>query len=282
MTDINETKQRFLTLSVGEVSLVDHPANQEEWLVIKRLGGNQMLEETTNPEITQPPEIAEDEKADQVVEKAVEAKDETVKEETVETKTEKVEESVKAEKEVETEKALSPENAVKILTQFWNSLKPYFAGGNFPEPKKTTKSLLAIQDGELVINTNLVKEIQDVEKGHKMFTSTRVDKISEAVKVMIGLLKDVAPDSIEKLNEAIAATATKDNSTVKKTEGEPEQKVDLVAQVTEAVQKGLEPIDARLKTLESSKTPPKSVDGDQTATVKKSQNSIWAGLFESR
>jgi hypothetical protein len=59
MAGVNETKQRFLKLRTGEVSLVDHPANEEEWLTVKRLSaGGQMDKPTPNPELAAPPIVA--------------------------------------------------------------------------------------------------------------------------------------------------------------------------------------------------------------------------------
>lgn len=269
MTETHETDHRFLRLGVDEVSLVDHPANEEEWLVIKRLGGKQMAKEIDgNVEAIQPPE-------EKVTEQEVTKADDTQPEAAV--NDEAVAELVAVE---DVEKALNPVQAMALLKKIHDMLMKVMGDDKYPEPKKsesTRKSLLGFSDdGELIINAELLADVQKA----KAFTGKRINALSDAIKAMIEVLNEVDPDRVKKLTENPAASGLE---TAKKSIEESTEPVkegpDFGEQITEAVEKALNPLDERLKSLETARGEPKSNDGDQTADIKKRNENFWAGVL---
>jgi hypothetical protein len=255
---IHETQQEILAVDVGEVSLVDHPAIEEEWLVIK--AKTQPTQESTMankeaakaPEAT--PEVTPVEKAETTPEVTPEVTPEATPEDT---------------KDADVKKAAELfEQAALLLTPHQPKAEPDAT----PEPEvevETAKALVSIEDGKLVISNELL----DVAKSRKTFSAGRTEALKSATKALMDVLKEVAPEAIAGIMgetpEAEAAPVTKSIAS---------PVVDVSETITQAVTKALQPVTERLEKLEGIKVAPKSGDGDQTAEVKKSNNeSIWSG-----
>jgi hypothetical protein len=283
---INETDHRFIGLQLDEVSLVDTPANEEVWLTIKRLEADEMTTEKTKPTEEIKPETeteaveksAEETTETAVVEKADEASPDTTTEIT----------------EEDAEKALNPMQALALLKKIEALLKGAASGDGGgkapPFGKKTKKSLMGLtDDGELVINAELLKDVQKA----RSFTGKRIGAITDAAKAMITLLNEVAPDQVKKLIEfapkpdvvpakksVFSPDATTEPVSEPESASEPE-KVDIGATIVEAVTKAVSPLDERLKAIEGARGEPKSNDGDQTADITKRNESddVFSGLL---
>lgn len=244
--------------------------------------------DTSNPEAALPPE-GEQQAADQATQDAAAADANVQKSEGEQPEGEQ--QQPEGDATVDTEKAVNPAQAMALLGQIFKLLKPHFAdggkpggGGGYPPPKKskdapTRKSLIGFTgDGELVLNADMIRELQDVQKA-KAFTGKRAGVLTDAAKALLGVLGEVNPDAVKKLMESFGKVDVKPTkkSAEQEPDAEPADQTSLADTITAAVTKAMEPVDERLKALEGARGVPKSVDGDQTADVKKSNDSIWAG-----
>ncbi len=264
---IHETRQEILAVDVGEVSLVDAPAIEEEWLVIKRLDATDTQEnQMANKEAAAAPVQATPEVTPEVTTPVVKA--EVTPEATPEATPEVAPEATPEDtKEADVLKANELMEQAKLL------LAPHQ-----PEPApeaepvvevETAKALISMEGGKLVIDNELL----DMAKSRKTFSAGRTEALRVATKALFDVLQDVAPEAIAGI---MGETPEAEAAPVAKSVTPPA--VDVSETITAAVAKALEPVTERLATLEGTKATPKSVDGDQTAEVKKSTNeSIWGG-----
>jgi hypothetical protein len=257
---IHETKQEIIAVDVGEVSLVDHPAIEEEWLVIKAKAPTDTQKENpmANKEAAKAPEATPEvtpEATTPVVkaETTPEATPEVIPEDTKEADVLKANELM--------------EQAKLLLAPHQPEVTPEVA----PEPEvvvETAKALISIEDGRLVISNELL----DVAKSRKTFSAGRTEALKTATKALMDVLKEVAPEAIAGI---MGETPEVEAAPVTKSVTPPV--VDATEAITAAVTKAIEPLTERIATLEGTKATPKSVDGDQTAEVKKNVDSVWAG-----
>lgn len=350
MAGINETKQEFLGVDVDEVSLVDTPANEEEWLVVKRLdkktainteaaappqsevdtrkavwpvryindlpdsaflyvesGGKKDEDgktvprslrhfpyKDTNGKVDLPhlrnaiaripqakiPGLSQDDlaklqdKARKLLEKErgkQEAKKMAVKDDKNIKKS--GEEAPAPEPETAPEPKSEPELEIEtVKTEPETPPAPEVTSE--PESEPVAKSVIAVsENGEIAIDTALIQKITKA----KTFSKGRTATLESATKAMIALLKEVAPEAVQKLTGGITEG---DASTQKAIEADGKPKAeqsDLAEAITTAVTKAIEPLNTRIKDLEGAKATPKSTDGDQQAEIKKSNTNIWAG-----
>jgi hypothetical protein len=256
---------------VDEISLVDYPANEEEFLIKKRMEDT-MSEMTSNPEIQEPTEVkkAEDTK------------------ETQPEPTEEVQKKEKKEETSEVEKALNPVQAMALLKKMFEMMAkamgypaPKKAAmeeeEKYPEPKKTQKSILTLTDeGEVVIDP---ESLQEIAKGRRVFTSNRVTQLVEGLKSIIGLVKEVDGDAYKSLFGELSIA----ESGIKKDEPKDEAKEeapkpDTGEIVSKALKDALEPVTKRLDDLEATRGVAKGQGDQKTETVQKSEN-LWAGVL---
>lgn len=348
MNGINETKQEFLKLDVDEVSIVDNPAIEEEWLVIKRTNEKS----TINSEALAPPQVEVDtekavwtrryindlpdsaflyiesggkkdeegktvprslrhfpykdgngkidlphlrnaiaripqakipgltkedlarlqDKARKLLQKEREKQE--VKKMDVKDVSESNEITTEAEvtKDVAAEDTDTTEAEVNKTEE--TESKQEVAPAPTPEPEAdsepVTKSIISISDDEIVINDSLLREVTKA----KRFSKGRMETLRSATKAMIALLKEVDPETLQKF---LGDDESQTQKSVEQ-EGQPKSdEPDFTEAITAAVSKAIEPLNARIKELESTKATPKSSDGDQQAEVKKSNDNIWAG-----
>lgn len=256
---IHETKQEIIAVDVGEVSLVDHPATEEEWLVIKRLQPTQEntmanKEAAKAPEAT--PEVKPVEKAETTPEVTPEVAPEATPEDTKEADVLKANELM--------------EQAKLLLTPHQPEPTPEAEPEAEPAVEvETAKALISMEGGKLVIDNELL----DMAKSRKTFSAGRTEALRVATKALFDVLQDVAPEAIAGIMgetpEAEAAPVTKSVTP---------PAVDVSETITAAVTKAIQPLNERLATLEGAKATPKSTDSDQTAEVKKNtETSVWAG-----
>jgi hypothetical protein len=299
MSEIHDTQQRFLTLKVDEVSIVDNPANEEEWLVIKRLEGkmpekqeanNTEAQKETQVEKKTEPEKTEPEKTEKTVEKKVELNEAMMVD-----LLKKVLEPHFKDKDVE--KQLNPVQAMGLLKKVWKLLEPFFKGGTTKsaeaekeaekeKEKETKKTLLHFSDdGSVILDLD---GLQEVSKA-KQFTGKRIEKIAGAITALIEMMKEVSPDSAQKVMAAFSGLPTpmvgiqKDNPEMKKEETPKEEtpKVDIAEIVQKAITDAVAPISERLEKLENIRGVKKSVEAEaetETTPVEKSDN-VWEGVF---
>lgn len=286
MAEIKETDHRYVGLVVNEISLVDRPANEEEWFVIKRAGGTAMDEDKTKTDETK--KIVDSEQ-DAVTEPDAQPVSDTTPESSGAAAdapadapagaTAGVDEIIDTEKASDPiVKALSPEQAMDLIHKMWAML-----GGAMNEPvpgaaedakaeATAQKSLLGLSgDGELVVNQELMADIAKA----KAFTASRVTAISDAIKAMMAVLHDVSPDAVKKLVESTPGAGI----TVAKSEPAPAQTPDVAEIIASTVTKAIASIDERIKTLEAVRGTPKSTDGDQTADITKRKSNVWEGVL---
>jgi len=207
-----EAKQRLMALRVGEVSLVDNPANEEEFLVVKNLEDKMSDVERveSNPE-TEPPASEEQdvEKAIKVLVTALEkAKSKTAKEFPpgfIPGKPGKKPDE--DEMPVDQQKALPPPlmAAMKKLMDMMSAMMEK-AGKPYPYAEEGKRKNL---DAEPESGTTVhVSESGEIIVKSKKFTGERLAKIKDALGPLLQLMKEVDPEGFATLMAAGVASGT--------------------------------------------------------------------------
>lgn len=220
----HETVQRLMDIDVREVSLVDRPANEEVFLVVKRNddGGKGNMSDKSNPETCPPSEAkpepppAAPEVPAEPVEKAKPKEGEPM-------------EAAKAEGDI-----------VKIVTDAQSALKSALAsakkqeGYGASDPKKLGQMLMSIAEMceeaamacgagspemknkparkslTLAFNDDGTVEVsgEPVEKA-KQLTAARADVIKDALTKLLTLAKEISPDLVPAILKELGEDAEK-------------------------------------------------------------------------
>lgn len=238
--------QRLIDLTVDEVSLVDNPANQQEFLVIKRLNPN--TGKGGENDMDDNKDVKDDEKTKHDESKgnppAADSKDVSK-----ETKPEGSE-AGKGEP-TEVEKALPPAlmKQVKDLIEALQKLIKGDYGYPYPAPgKKEEKQKSEEKGGE-----------QDVSKA-KM-ASGRLKRFKDAVETLTLILKEV-----EGGPEIQLAQVSQVNAEVSKS--------------LEEIKGEVKTLSERIEKIETTKGVSKSLDGKEEPPAPKGKDPFWAGVFE--
>lgn len=200
-----QPKRRFLKLNVGEVSLVDSPANEKEFLVTKNLEENVMGEQQANA-------------AERVEIEAAAGSESTVSDvlKHVSTIVENIAKAVKAEQPAASAPAIAAATAVetdseedaeveKSLTEALKAMgieptaeqlaKAKKAGFKFPTAKKPLEKetkKASTPEGEAIAETALTIEgLSTLISKAKKFTPGRIEKLKGAVEALKGLLEEI-------------------------------------------------------------------------------------------
>jgi hypothetical protein len=236
--------KRFIDLTVKEVSLVDNPANEEEWIVIKSMSMEDEMAEEKKP-----------------IEAEVEKKELEDKVETKEDIVEKSEPEVEKEAKAEVEKK---ELEDKVET------KEDIVEKSEPEVEEKPSLL-----------QSLAAEVQEIEKA-KRFTNNRTESLVKATKEMLSTLNSVSPNIVQQLVSEFRVI--EEPETVEKEEKIEKtfDQTELLNKVDEIVKKAIEPIVDRVDKIEKFRGVSKSVvnEDNETADIKKTDEivDLWAGF----
>lgn len=309
---MRQPKQRFVDLSVGEVSLVDSPANEQEFIVVKRLNQEDGDMADENREVTKGQPDGENISDEPVTKGAEQVPVEVASTEAVEKAmaqvTQLVESIAKAvnasepaetSAEVDTEKAdtekggwpkmrkqfeaelksagIEGDAATKAMARFDKAFMPFKPGGATKPPlKKAEKSV----DTDETVQKMLEVLGMSVQKA-KAFTPKREEALKAAVETLQELMKELTMQSIPTGGSPSTTVPTSPMygpattmALTKSIEGLQEI---LTAKLDEvqSVAKGLT---ERVEAIEKVATPSKSVEGDG-GTDTKTQKSFWSGVL---
>jgi hypothetical protein len=283
-----QPKRRFLKLNVGEVSLVDSPANEVEFLVTKNLEDQVMGEqqETAERVVVEQPAGESDVASVLKHVNATGAGDE----ESEEAHDAEVVDDADVEKS--SFAAMMKAAGVKMTPEQMEKLKAsgFDPAQKFPTAKKpaekTTKAK-ATTDAEAFAETALTIEgLSSMISKAKKFTPGRIEKLKGAVEALKGLLEEI--DSIPQgTNPGVSpggstsfgASGIKESMTSKSVASDEPSMSDVLKAVTGLAEtvKGLA---GKVETIEKARPASASLEaeGGTEKTVKKSA-SLWGGIL---
>jgi hypothetical protein len=258
-----EAKRRFLSLRVREVSLVDSAANEQEFIVIKRLDQEEQHMAGNNTEVA---------KADtSTVPAQASTQSGDVEKVTIEV--------TKAATDA-TQKAM--EMVTKLVGEIGKVANPQ--GKIETEVAKTVaQPVVAVVDAAAVapaptvvapIATSVVAQATPVVETEKAasFTPGRIASIQNAITDLQKLVSEVAPTNVQKYTEQ---PAMPNNDALIKTITDLTTKVEKVLGDVQTTTKNL---GERLEVIEKTREPSKSISGDGGTEVK-TNKSLWTGVL---
>lgn len=260
----DDPKQRLTAIRVGEVSLVDAPANEVEFIVIKGLNSV--------------PEAVDSKQAAQEVIKMADA-DKTKP--TPASTSATAEETAALIKSVDSIEALTkgkkmPPELKERMEKLRATLKEFGADEDEDEDKGVKKADV-IGDSDVVLRPDGVI----VMKGGKQFTKERLTKLKESITGLVGMLKDVDADTFGQMFAGFnppapvapaVTSAAPAPAPVAKADDAPPAWAKAMTETLEAVTK-------RLDNVEKGATVPKALpqDGNDKPVVK--QKGLWTGVI---
>lgn len=275
--DTAGAKQRLVSLRVGEVSLVDLPANEREFLIIKSLEGDDMKTadgQTANPEAGAPAGTTAEPAAAAASDAAAQADDGA---KTVESLAEAV------------EKAIKPYQGKGEGGKMKAELPP-------PIANALTKIMDMIAKLLGVTTKQTEKADAEVEKGKAQFSKDRMTVMKGALAMLLKVMKDASPEVFAELFHGLDP-ATFDVTTqqaagggggaangeypyppnVKKALDDIEK---MPGQIQSAVEAAVKPLAERLDGVEKAQGKSKSLpEGTNDQATAKSKGSLWKGLL---
>lgn len=298
----NQAKQRFLSLDVAEVSVVDAPANEVEFLVHKRATEDATMGDT-NTSATAPAAVEKQNQAPEVISQPATAASTEAVEKAMAQVTALVEGIAKAAgativdpeeaRDAEAEKARKGMGAMrktyreqlKAAGLKGDAMKSAMAAFDkcammeaemskeAPATKSATPELTPEQQASVVAQKALEELSQSITKG-KMFTKERQDKM----KAALDQLKAVMDEMGTVPTGASPATSTPDTTTFGAS-GVAELTKSLT-ELKDQISAGLTEISKRVEAVEKSRAPGNALPNDATdgkpAPVKKS---LWSGIL---
>lgn len=296
-----EAKRKFLSLDVGEISLVDEPANESPVAVMKRKEQTQMANPAAADNKTP---VAEDPGTSTEVSKTADGQTSTPDVEQVEQETEAdasvikrlltqvellVAKSTETPTETETEKAKpNPVEAAKEAKQAKvDALKAALkkAGMSDGDIAKavtaafgsdTKKSVEAPSTEEVAMDT--LEALGLVVAKAKKFTPKRMAELAKAAETIQALLADLQPTEPASDATVAKSTGTPAPSEVEKSK---DSAPDVAALIEAAVTKAVAPLQSEIETLKSTRAPSTAGgdDGDPVSTTEvKTEKNFWAGV----
>ncbi|MGD9749394.1 MAG: hypothetical protein AB7W59_00200 [Acidimicrobiia bacterium] len=302
----NQAKQRFISLDVAEVSVVDTPANEVEFLVHKRMEDSIMgdtntsatapaaVEKQNQPEVVQQPATTEN--SQEAVEKALAQVTALVEgiakaagativdpEEARDAEVEKAKKGMGAMRKTYREQLKA--NGVKgdamkaALAAFDKCAMMESEAAKEQKAQKGAEAAPALteeQQATAIAQKALDELSQSITKG-KMFTKERQDKMKAAMEQLKAVMEEMSTVP----TGASPATSTPDTTTFG-TSGVQE----LTKSLTEAIgnlqtqfKEGLAEVTKRIEAVEKARQPGNALptdDTDKPAPVKKS---LWSGIL---
>lgn len=307
----NEAKQRFLDLTVQEISLVDAPANEVEFLVVKRLNdteGEPMPNANTNPtdgaveqQTTKKADaevvsVDAGETSDQAVTKALEQVNQLVRgiADTVqavksanapapapapapaasEEDVEKTSNPARKVFKAQLEKAGVKGEALKsALAEYDAETKKASEPAEKPAAETSTKKGTE-ESEELTDATKALEALSEVVEKAKKFTPKRQEALKQAIGTLSSLLSELSPSA----DAASSDTANGGSGLVSLTKA-IEGLTETVTKALAEVQETTKALGARVETVEKARNAPSALppeNNDQPETVKKS---FWSGVI---
>jgi len=282
----NEAKQRFVELEVGEVSIVDSPANEKEFAVIKNL----------NEEVG--------DMADDNVKKSM---DEAIEGEAQQDVPEKV--SVEVDKATDEAVAKAMGQVTEMISNISKAVGAATEKGGESEAKSEGVEKSEKQDGEESTEATGDAEVQkdtenaDAQEASEDVSEDSVEKTLTALAQAVEKAKRFTPKREAALKVALAQLATLAKelgmteipvgasppvSTPKgamfgaSSTGVSKALEELTGKLNEAlagVQETTKRLTERVEKVEGTRMPSKSVDDEGGTDMQKTEKSFWAGVL---
>ena len=297
MTQVNKTKRRFLDLKVNEISLVDLPANQKEFAVVKRLQEEEMPDEIKNQasadDVEKKAEAEETKDENKAVEEAmgkvvsmveglVQKKEAEEKDEEKEEVKEEVKEEAEEKAEEKTEKAESKNRSIFKQQLVENGIEgdalesalKKFDDQMNDDNEKVEKREEAVEDKE----TQILEALESSILKAKRFTPGRMKTLKSVVDTLQSLMKELTPIQMnEEANQPEASFPTGIDTSVSKAiekmAGVFEEKMTEMAETNKS-------LNDRVEAIEKVRNPSASIeeegDTDKEAKVEKS---FWGDVL---
>lgn len=262
----NMPLRRFVDLEVDEVSLVDSPANEKEFAILKRV------------EEEMPNDVKE------VIEKEATSSDEKLEEET---DNKEVSEKKEEEVSVDPEKIVTEavEKAIGKVTGLIESIAKKSNEKNEDAPKETVPEKVEevapekTEEAapEVAETPEVAPEATPVEKA-KRFTPTRIQTLKEVAATIQTLVGEIADASQPEEEKEVSKSAEKDETqevfkSLTQTLGDLKTSFQSFLSTSKT-------LNDRLEVIEKSIQPSQSVEGNGgTDTDVKKDNNIWKGLL---
>lgn len=284
-------KKRLTDIDVNEVSLVDRPANEEEFAVVKSVKGEEgtmsATNTETNPEAVAPPTAPAAVPVPPATEpaKPVEKADEPKPVDPVETASTVSEALSKLTESVSKQYPEDPSKLIEALKKIaeiaamavaeLEKAKGGKGAGAYPNPKgyeygkpmkKGVRIQLDSETGEVGID-----EVEAVEKGAR-FTPARAAAIKSAIMSLINIAKEVDESMLPEIAKACGVSGPEKDK-MKKSEDDAATIAKLTGEV--------ESLTKRLADAEKTRVPGNAAptpEGNATP-VKKDAGSIWEGVL---
>ena len=248
MATVNKEKQRLLKINVEEVSVVDSPAIEEEFVIIKRLQEDKMADKKVEKK-TEGIEEDKIEKVEVEVPDAVEAVMKKVSE-----LMDDVKKASKEEVEKEEDTEATPKEKVETLPKEEAPAKE-------EEKKEEEEDVEKKQD-------DILKSIEECISKARRFTPQREEQLKTSINSLQTLLEDISPESPEA-----------EETSVEKKKGE--DKYSKLLKGLETMIDSFTEINKRVETIEKRRQPTTSVEEDSTTdkTNEKVEKNLWSGVL---
>jgi len=281
----NKLQRRFVELSVGEVSLVDSPANEEEFAVIKRL--NQEDDNMGDIEKTKVTK-ADDKEQKTEVEEAADGKDEIEKVpvEVAKATNEAVEKAMKQvvdvveniakavaaeEKPAEEKPDEADEDDAAVKKAKADAEKP----ADKPAEKKEEDET---EDADDVDVSKVLEALEQGIQKAKQFTPGRVAKLKDMADTLQKLLSEVTTK--EAATKALPSGAKFGDSKVIELTKAIMALNDSITKHFQTTIETTKALHERVETIEKARNPSQSIEGDGgTDDLEKVEKSFWSGLL---
>jgi DNA repair exonuclease SbcCD ATPase subunit len=290
MSDEITVKHEYIDLTVNEISLVDKPANQKEFTVIKCLTteDNEMSEESTKKTDS---EETKDKGIEKVSTEVPETDNEDAKKvlnsinQLVNGIKKKLEEQIDTKKEDKEEEVKKEENPMRSFfldtlkkngakeEEIVKSLKEFDEKFNKKEVKKEESEAKKEDKGEIDSDA-IINGLSDIVQKAKTFTPKRQQALKQAIEKLSQLAQELS-------NPGQAPSDSKFGDSGVKKEDIEKSIGTYFNPIKESLEKVLEvtkSLAERVEKIEKIKPDSKSIGDDQTDSKVKKDTNIWSGL----
>ena len=253
---MNDTKRRFVELKVNEISLVDIPANEKEFAVIKRLQEETKM--TVKKEEVEKVKVEVEEPKDDAVEKALEKVTDLVGDLVSKSSEEKAEE--KAEEKTEEKTEDKTEEKEEDKTEEKEEEKTEEKEEEKEEEKTEEKEEEKTED-----------KTEEPTNKAKRFTPARMKTLETAIQFLQDLVSDLTP-----LQQEINSTEESEDGVEKLIEDFTSRVVKQFEKMTDIYKK----LDERIEKIEKIRNPSTSLEEDGgTDKEKDIEKNFWHGAL---
>jgi hypothetical protein len=278
----NKAKQRFVELEVGEVSIVDSPANEKEFAVIKNLNEEvgDMADDNVKKNMDESESEAQQDAPEKVSVEVDKATDKAVAKAMGQV-TEMISNISKAVGAATEKSESKPEGAEKSEKQDGEESTEETGDAEVQKDKENADAQEASEDvSEDNVEKTLTALAQAVEKA-KRFTPKREAALKAALAQLTTLAKELGMTEIP-VGASPPVSTPKGATFGASSTGVSKALEELTGKLNEAlagIQETTKGLTERVEKMEETRMPSKSVDGEGGTDTQKTNKSFWAGVL---